>query len=114
MSYQRQIEVTRVLVQQDKDALDCWSKWCSANSIRWIKEKHGSNTVFTGKCKCGVQYEIGVTIGGGMTTSKESYMAIKRRNRQSFHVCPDCGVGLCLICGRCHVFHCDNELLCDE
>ena len=57
-----------------KDALDCWVNTCPPNTIHWNKVDIGSQTAYDGLCtECKVSYEIGVTIGGGMTASHENY-----------------------------------------
>lgn len=65
-----------------KDALDCWVNTCPPNTIHWKKMNLGSQTAYDGLCtECGVYYEIGVTIGGGMITSHEHYEKIQELNK---------------------------------
>ncbi len=66
---------------RQKHALDCWVIACDADTIRWLKISMGSKTAYEGKCSsCDIRYEIGVTIGGGMTVSHEGHEKIQRLN----------------------------------
>ncbi len=65
-----------------KDALACWVNTCPPNTIYWNKIDMSSKIGYKGICfECGVSYEIGVTIGGGMTTSHEMYEKIQELNK---------------------------------
>ena len=64
-----------------KDALSCWVNTCPPNTIFWNKIP-GSKTSYDGTCSdCKTFYEIGVTIGGGMTVSHEGYAKIQELNK---------------------------------